>query len=63
MRRKPRAGTIFRERGRIVLRLTIDGPDGSQRTRHGSYPDTPDGWADADKDRRILVGVEAAGDL
>ena len=63
MRRKPRAGTIYRERGRVVLQLTIDGPDGPQRTRHGSYPDTPDGWADADKDRRILVGVEAAGDL
>ncbi len=63
MRHKPRAGTIFRERGRIVLRLTADGPDGPQRTRHGSYPDTPEGWAQADKDRRILVGVEAAGDL
>lgn len=63
MRRKPRAGTIFRERGRIVLRLTIDGPDGPQRVRHGSYPDTSEGWEQADEDRRILVGVEAAGDL
>jgi integrase len=63
MRRKPRAGTIYKERGRVVLRLTIDGPDGAQRTRHGSYPDTPEGWEQADRDRRILVGVEAAGEL
>jgi integrase len=53
----------MRERGRIVLRVTVDTPDGPQRVRHGSYPDTPDGWAQADRDRRILVGVEAAGDL
>jgi len=63
VRHKPRGGSIYRERGRIVLQLTIDGTDGPQRVRHGSYPDTPDGWAQADKDRRILVGVEAAGDL
>ena len=63
MRSKPRAGTVFRERGRIVLQLTIDGPDGPQRVRHGSYPDTTEGWEQADRDRRILVGVEAAGDL
>jgi integrase len=63
MRRKPRGGSIYRERGRVVLQLTIDGPDGPQRVRHGSYPDSPEGWATADKDRRILVGVEASGDL
>jgi integrase len=63
MRRKPRAGTIFRERGRIILRITVDGPDGPQRVRHGSYPDTTEGWEQADRDRRILVGVEAAGNL
>jgi len=63
MRRKPRAGTIYKDRGRVILQLTIDGPDGPQRNRHGSYPDTPEGWAQADKDRRILVGVEASGDL
>ncbi len=63
MRRKPRAGSIYVERGRVVLQLTVDGPDGPQRVRHGSYPDTSEGWEQADKDRRILVGVEAAGDL
>ena len=63
MRRKPRAGSIYRQRGRVVLMLTLDGPDGPQRNRHGSYPDTPEGWEQADRDRRILVGVEAAGAL
>jgi len=63
MRRKPRAGTIHLERGKVVLRLTIDGPDGPQRVRHGTYPDTGEGWEQADEDRRILVGAEAAGNL
>ncbi len=63
MRRKPRAGSIYRERGRIVLQITIDGADGPQRVRHGTYPDTQDGWEQADKARRILVGAEASGSL
>jgi integrase len=63
MRNKPRKGSIYRERGRLVLRLTIDGSVGPQRVRHGTYPDSPEGWEDADRDRRILVGAEAAGSL
>jgi site-specific recombinase XerC len=63
MRRRPRSGSIFRERGRIVLRITVDGPDGPVRTRNGSCPDTPEGWEHADRERRILVGAEAAGGL
>ena len=55
MRRKQRAGSIYRERGAIVLRLTVDGPDGPRRVRHGTYPDTPDGWEQADRDRGILA--------
>ncbi len=44
-----------------MLQLTVDSPEGPKRTRHATYPDTHEGRELAERDRRIIVGVEASG--